>query len=72
MLEARMSNALRTRWTEGLKRIENEQIRDLLMNRHFFKPLHERLLPHVGMHRVVNLSGWLMKSYAASIVHVRR
>lgn len=60
-----MSNARYKKWSHGLERIENEQIRDLLVSRHIFQHLQECLLPHVGTYRGADLSEWMVQNYVA-------
>src|SRR5208337_2517133 len=53
------------RWSRWLERIEEDQLRDLLINRHIFKQLQECLAPHVGSYQGAELSEWMVQNYIA-------
>jgi hypothetical protein len=53
------------KWSRWLDRIENEQLRDLLINRHIFQQLQECTAPHVGTHQGVELVEWIVQNYIA-------
>ena len=60
-----MSTVLYKKWSGWLDRIAQEQLRDLLINRHIFKQLQECTAPHVGTHRGAELSEWMVQNYIA-------
>lgn len=60
-----MSKALYKKWSHWLERIENEQLRDLLINRYIFKHLQECTAPHVGTYKGADLSQWMVQNYIA-------
>lgn len=60
-----MSNAMYRKWSGWLARIEKEQLRDLLINRHVFKQLQECTAPHVGTYRSAKLFEWMVQNYIA-------
>lgn len=53
------------KWSGWLDRIEKEQLRDLLINRHIFKQLQEYTAPHVGTYQGAELSEWMVQNYIA-------
>jgi hypothetical protein len=53
------------KWAGWLRRIENEQLRDLIINRHFFKQLQECTAPHVGTYKGADISEWMVQNYVA-------
>lgn len=57
--------ALFNKWSRWLGRIENEQLRDLLINRHIFKQFQECTAPHVGTHQGAELAEWMVQNYIA-------
>lgn len=60
-----MGNALYKKWSGWLKRIEKEQLRDLLINRHIFKQFQECTAPHVRTYQGAELSEWMVQNYIA-------
>lgn len=60
-----MSRALFRKWNGWLDRIEQEQLRDLLTNRHIFRQFQECTAPHVGTWRGAELSRWMVQNYLA-------
>lgn len=53
------------KWGRWLKRIENDQLCDLLINRHIFHQLQECTTPYVGTHQGAEVSEWMVHSYIA-------
>jgi len=57
--------ALFKKWSRWLDRIEEDQLQDLLINRHIFKQLQECTAPHVGTSQGAELSHWMVQNYIA-------
>jgi len=53
------------KWSRWLDCIENDQLRDLLINRHVFHQLRECTTPYVGTHQGAELSEWMVQNYIA-------
>ena len=53
------------KWKRWLHRIENDQLRDLLINRHIFRQFQECTAPHAGSYQGAELSGWMIQTYIA-------
>lgn len=55
-----------TKWRRWLDRIENDQLQDLLINRHIFHQFRDCITPHLKSNRGSNLSSWMAQNYVAS------
>ncbi|MEZ6073970.1 MAG: hypothetical protein R3C10_27740 [Pirellulales bacterium] len=60
-----MSTDRYRKWNRWLKRIEREQLHDLLVNRHIFKQLQECTAPYAGKYHGVGLFDWMVQNYVA-------
>lgn len=59
------SDPVFTKWKGWLRRIENDQLRDLLINRHIFRQFQECTAPHAGTYQGAELSAWIIQNYIA-------
>jgi hypothetical protein len=53
------------RWNRWLDRILNDQLRDLLINRHIFRQFLECTATHAGTYHGAELSAWMVQTYIA-------
>jgi len=53
------------KWRRWLHRIENDQLQDLLINRHIFQQFRDCIAPHVGSDRGADLASWMAQNYMA-------
>ena len=53
------------KWSRWLDRILNEQLRDLLINRHIFKQFQGCTATYVGTYQGAELSEWMVQNYIA-------
>ena len=60
-----VSTPLITKWRRWLHRIENDQLQDLIINRHIFHQFRECIAPHVGRDRGTGLASWMAQNYVA-------
>ncbi len=60
-----MSASLYKKWGRWLERIETDQLRDLLINRHIFHQLQECTTPYIGTHQGAALSEWMVQNHIA-------
>lgn len=60
-----MSSALLRKWQRWLKRIRDEQLSDLLINKHIFKQLCDCTVPYAGTCQSSELAGWMKQCYIA-------
>lgn len=60
-----MAAKLYRKWRRWLERIENDQLRDLLINRHIFHQLGECTAPYIGTYQGAELSEWMVQNYIA-------
>ena len=60
-----MSTQAFAKWRRWLDRIENDQLRDLLINRHIFHQFRDCITPHVGSDRGATLASWVGQNYVA-------
>jgi hypothetical protein len=60
-----MSAQLMLKWRRWLDRIENDQLRDLLINQHIFHQFRSRIAPYVGGAHGAELASWMGQNYVA-------
>lgn len=60
-----MSEALFKKWHSWLKRIENDQLSDLLINRYIFRQFTGCTAPYVGKYNAAELAHWMEQCYIA-------
>ena len=53
------------KWRRWLQRIENDQLQDLLIDRHIFHQFRDCITPHVGSNRGADLASWMGQNYVA-------
>jgi hypothetical protein len=53
------------KWRRWLHRIENDQLQDLLINRHIFHQFRGCIAPHVGSDHGAELASWMGQNYVA-------
>jgi hypothetical protein len=59
------STQLIAKWRRWLHRIENDQLQDLLINRHIFHQFRDCIAPHTGSDRGADLASWMGQNYVA-------
>src|SRR5687768_14742871 len=59
------SNDLYRKWTDWLDRIENDQLLNLVINRHIFTQVREVAAPYVGQQQGAELLHWMVQNYIA-------
>jgi hypothetical protein len=55
------------KWRHWLKRIEQEQLQDLLINQHFFRQFKEHTEHHAGSLEHAEFAEWIAQSHAAFV-----
>jgi hypothetical protein len=53
------------KWRRWLDRIERDQLRDLLINRHICHQLRDCIRPYAGTDQGAELAGWMVQNYVA-------
>ena len=54
-----------SKWRRWLDRIERDQLRDLLINRHIFNQFRDVISPHTGTYHGADLARWMAQNYVA-------
>ena len=60
-----MAKSIFKKWAEWLKRIEDDQLRDLLVSNHIFGQFQKCTAPYDGTNRAAQLHEWLTINYVA-------